>query len=107
MSADLVVALLTKGAPAAALAAGFEEEGVPISCEWVEGAPAVLAQRAAARSALGLGIGGDRERLALVLAGAPGRPYLESPAAGARAFAHAAARLAARRPLRCHQLQPT
>ena len=31
MNADLVVALLADGAPAPALAAGFEEEGVPLS----------------------------------------------------------------------------
>ena len=98
MSADLVVALLTEGAPAAALDAGFEEEGVPLSCEPADGTPAALARRAAAQSALGLGIGGDGESLALVLAGASGRPYLEAPAAGARAFGHAAARVAARRP---------
>ena len=98
MRGDLVVALLADGAPAAGLAAGFEEEAVPLSCERADGTPIALARRAAARSALGLGIGGDGEYLVLVLAGAHGRPYLEAPSAGARAFAHAAARLAARRP---------
>jgi hypothetical protein len=49
---------------------------------------------------LGLGLGGDHDRLVVVLAGFPGRPYLEAEAAEARAIAHDAARIAARRPLR-------
>lgn len=58
-----------------------------------------LAREAARRSVLGLGIGGDAERLVLVLAASPGRPYLELAVSQARAFGHAAARVAARRPL--------
>ncbi len=95
-----VVALLADPGPGAALAAGFEEEGVPLAAEPVGWEDAVtLAREAARRSALGLGIGGDTERLVLVLAASPGRPYLELAAAQARAFGRAAARVAARRPL--------
>ncbi|MCC6223051.1 MAG: glycerol dehydratase reactivation factor [Thermoleophilia bacterium] len=95
-----VVALLADLRPAAALAAGFEEEGVPLACE--PGSPPdalALAHQAAVRSGLGLGIGGDAERLVLVLAAWPGRPYLELPAARARLLGQAAARVATRRPL--------
>ena len=99
MSEPLVVALLAAGAPGAALAAGFEEEGVPLSLAPAAGEPLQLAREAAARALLGIGIGGDRNGLALVLAGAPGRAYLEAPAAAARTFGHDAARVAARRPL--------
>ncbi|HEY7197042.1 MAG TPA: glycerol dehydratase reactivase beta/small subunit family protein [Gaiellaceae bacterium] len=99
---SLVVALLADGPEAAGLAAGFEEEGVPLTIERAgeDGSPEALARIAAKRSPLGLGIGGDGERLALVLAAAPGRPYLEAPVADARRFGQAAARVAARRPLR-------
>jgi hypothetical protein len=96
----LLLALLTEGAPRAALIAGAEEEGVPLEIVLGEGAPEALAREAARRSALGLGIGGDHDRLTLVLAASPGRPYLEAKAAGARAFGHDVARVAARRPLR-------
>jgi hypothetical protein len=99
MSEALVLALVSDGAVGEALAAGFEEEGVPITVLAGRGAPAALARTAADRALLGIGIGGDGERLALVLAGAPARPYLERPAAAARAFGHDAARIAARRPL--------
>lgn len=95
-----VVALLADPRPAAALAAGFEEEGVPLACEPAGAADVLaLAREAAGRSALGLGIGGDAERLVLALAAWPGRPYLELATAQARSFGHAAARVAARRPL--------
>jgi hypothetical protein len=97
---DLVVALLADGAPASALAAGFEEEGVPLSVRRAPGEAAALARKAAGQAALGLGIGGDEERLVLVLAAAPGRPYLEARATRGRCFGQAAARVAARRPLR-------
>jgi len=100
VSADLVVALLADGAPASALAAGFEEEGVPLSVQREPGEASALAREAAGQAALGLGIGGDETRLVLVLAAAPGRPYLEAPATRARPFGQAAARVAARRPLR-------
>ena len=99
MSEPLVLALISDTATGAALAAGFEEEGVPVTVVAVEGAPRALAREAARRALLGIGIGGDEETLALVLAGAPSAPYLEAPAAAARAFGHDAARIAARRPL--------
>lgn len=100
MSDPLVLALLSD-APAvgAALAAGFEEEGVPLAMQTAAGAPVTLAREAARSSLLGLGIGADRHRLALVLAGATTGPYLEAAARDARSFAHNAARIAARRPL--------
>ena len=94
-----VVALLADSACAAALAAGFEEEGVPLRVEPGTGAAEPLAREAARRSALGLGVGADERRLVLVLAAAPARPYLESSPARARSFAQAVARVAARRPL--------
>jgi hypothetical protein len=95
----LVLALLSDAAAGAALAAGFEEEGVPVTVRAAEGSPAVLAREAAQCAVLGIGIGGDRDRLVLMLAGAPARPYLETASGDARAFGRNAARLAARRPL--------
>jgi hypothetical protein len=92
-----VVALLSDDTPAAALAAGFEEEGVPLAIESAEGAAEELAREASKRSELGLGVGGDSERLILVVAG---RRYLEAGVAEARRFGHDAARIAARRPIR-------
>jgi hypothetical protein len=100
VTSDLVVALLADGAPASALAAGFEEEGVPLSVRHTPGEAAALAREAAGQAVLGLGIGGDETRLVLVLAAAPGRPYLQASATRGRSFAQAAARVAARRPLR-------
>ncbi len=100
MTESLVVALLADAALAAPVAASFEEEGVPLTIEAADGTPEALANEAARRSILGIGVGGDRDRLALVLAGGPARPYLEAPAARARSFGHDAARIAARRPLR-------
>jgi hypothetical protein len=94
-----VVALLADRALERNLAAGFEEEGVPLHCELASGDAATLARAAAGDADLGLGIGGDAHRLVLVLAAAPGRPYLEAPTERARAFARAAARVAARRPV--------
>ena len=94
-----VLALLADPAAERDLAAGFEEEGVPLSCEAAAGDVLTLAREAARRSALGLGVGGDAERLLLVLAAAPGRPYLDGVPGSARAFGKAAARIAARRPL--------
>jgi hypothetical protein len=106
----LVLALLCDAAAGAALAAGFEEEAVPLTVLAAEGEPGApaegeprapaLAREAARRSLLGIGIGGDHERLTLVLSGAPGRVYLEAPITAARAFGHDAARIAARRPVR-------
>ena len=100
MNEPLLLALLTDEAPRAALAAAFEEEGVPLEVAVAQGSAEALAREAATRAALGLGIGGDHDRLVLVLAAFPGRPYLEVKAAEARAFGHDAARVAARRPLR-------
>jgi len=92
-----VVALLSDDSPAPAVAAGFEEEGVPLAVEAAEGEAEALALEAAKRSELGIGVGGDTERLVLVVAG---RRYLEAPVTEARQFGHDAARIAARRPLR-------
>jgi Dehydratase medium subunit len=100
VSEPLVLALVSCAAIGAALAEGFEEEGVPVTVMAAQGAPHALARAAAARALLGIGIGGDGDRLVLVLAGGPPRPYLEVPAAGARSFGRNAARIASRRPLR-------
>ena len=94
-----VVALLADPAAERDLAAGFEEESVPLTVESRSGDPLALARAAARDSALGLGIGSSSGRLFLVLAAAPGEPYLEGTVSEARAFGHAAARLAAGRPL--------
>lgn len=99
MNEPLVLALVGDAGTGARLAAGFEEEGVPVTVQAAEGPAEALACAAAKRALLGIGIGGDGERLALVLAGAPARAYLEAPASAARAFGHDAARIAARRPL--------
>jgi hypothetical protein len=96
----LVLALLSQAAPGAAIAAAFEEERVPLAVEPASGAPEALAREAAKRTVLGIGLGGNGERLALALAGGPARPYLLAPASEARPFGHDAARIAARRPLR-------
>ena len=82
-----------------ALAAGFEEEGVPVVIERGNGDALALARAAARASVLGLGVGADSERIVLVLAAAPARPYLEADATVTRAFGQAVARIAARRPL--------
>lgn len=95
----MIVALLA-GGDSASLAAGFEEEGVPVRIERAAGVALELAREAAGASDLGLGIGGDESSLALVLAAASVRAYLEAPAAEARHFGQAAARVAARRPLK-------
>lgn len=100
MSEPLVLALVSCAAIGAALAEGFEEEGVPVTVMAAQGAPEALAREAAKRALLGIGIGGDGDRLALVLTGGPPRPYLEVPAAGARSFGRNAARIVSRRPLR-------
>ena len=92
-----VVAFLADGALKRDLAAGFEEEGVPLRCEPASGDAEALARAAAREAELGLGVGGDASRLVLVLAAAPGRPYLSAPPGSARAFAQAAARVVARR----------
>jgi Dehydratase medium subunit len=100
MRPPLVLAFISDDAVAAGLAAGFEEEGVPLTVLSAQGTPAALARQAANQTVLGIGIGGGADRLALVLSGAPARPYLEAQAAEARSFGGDAARIAARRPLR-------
>jgi hypothetical protein len=95
----LLLALMSDPGAGERLAAGFEEEGVPVTVQAAEGPADELARAAAKRALLGIGIGGDGERLALVLVGAPREPYLQAPASAARAFGHDAARIAARRPL--------
>jgi hypothetical protein len=103
VSEPLVLALVADEVTGARIAAGFEEEGVPVTVRTATAAAVgtadALARAAAGQALLGIGIGGDGERLALVLAGASGRAYLEAPVAAARAFGHRAARVAARRPL--------
>ncbi len=99
MSEPLVLALVSDATTGSALAAGFEEEGVPLTVVQAHGAPDALARRAAGRALLGIGIGGDEGRLTLVLAGMPARPYLQGDAADARSFGRDGARIAARRPL--------
>jgi hypothetical protein len=94
-----VVARLSAPAPARDLAAGFEEEGVPLVVEHAAGEALELARVAARRSRSGVGVGGDESRLVVVLAAAPGCPYLEAGSGSARALGAAAARLIARRPL--------
>ncbi len=100
MREPLVLALVSDAATGAALALGFEEEGVPVTVSPAEGSAEALARTAANRAVLGLGIGGDGNRVALVLAGCPGWPYLVAPACDARALGRDAARIAARRPLK-------
>ena len=78
LTEPLVLALLTEAAPRTAIAAGFEEEGVPLEVVVAEGSPEALAREAARRGALGLALGGNHDRLVLVLAAFPGRPYLEA-----------------------------
>jgi hypothetical protein len=99
MTDPLVLALVSDAAVGAALAAGFEEEGVPVTVVVTSGAPQALARTAAAAALLGIGIGADSDRLSLSLAGAPARPYIEGSAEAARSFGKNAARIAARRPL--------
>jgi hypothetical protein len=96
---SVVALLLAEGVAAACVQAGFEEEGVPLTVDLVLGDAFELAREAARRSPLGLGVGGDTSRLVLVLAAASGCAYLEASANDARAFGHAAARVASRRPL--------
>ena len=100
MSEPLVLALVSHAATGSALAEGFEEEGVPVTVIEAEGAPEALAREAAKRAVLGIGIGGDGDRLVLILAGGPPQPYLEALPAAARSLGQHAARIASRRPLR-------
>jgi hypothetical protein len=100
LSEPLVLALVAYRALEDDLAAGFEEEGVPLTVEPARGDAVALARTAAKRALLGLGIGASADELVLVLAPAPRRAYLVAPAREAAVFARNAARVAARRPLR-------
>ncbi len=102
-----VIALLAEGADERDLAAGFEEEGVPLEIEASVGDRFSLARSAALRSPLGLGVGGDAAGLVLMLAAWPAGAYLEASAGAARAFGHAAARVAARRPTAASDPRPS
>ena len=95
----MVHALVADAAVARAIAASFEEEGVPVTVERVAGAALVLARRAAREAPAGIGIGGDAERLVIVLAAAAGTAYVERPTAEARLVGTCAARLVRRCPL--------
>ncbi len=75
-----------------AVAAAFEEEGVPLMI-----IPATGYREAATRSPLGIGIACVDGRIALGLSTGPDVPYLIDD--DARMIGHYAARLAARRPL--------
>jgi Dehydratase medium subunit len=93
------VALIDDPVTARQVAAGFEEEGVPLGIELRSGRPLELAREAARGSTLGLGIGGAAGCLVAVLAAASGRAYIEAHARDARRFGHEVARIVARRPL--------
>jgi hypothetical protein len=96
------VLALISDAHAAAIAAGFEEEGVPLTVVIADSDAEGLARAAARKALLGIGIGGDKDQLVLMLAGSVARPYLRAPATAARAFGRDAARVVARRPLAAH-----
>ena len=103
MSEPLVLALVAPGVPdeaVSALRAGFEEESVPLAVERAEGTGHELGRAAATRAVLGLGLGVDADGACAVLAASPAAAYLQAPLADVRAFAHDAARIAGRRPLR-------
>lgn len=92
MSPPAVVLATADPAVVRLVRAAFEEEAVPL----VVIGPASAAE-AAARSPLGIGLGGPPERLTLALAAAGDSPYLvgDDP----RQMGRIAARLAVRRPL--------
>lgn len=92
----MIVAFLAEGARE--VAAGCEEESVPVRMELRQGTAAQLAREAARAAPAGIGVGGDAATLVIALAGWP-EPYVTAPVAQARMVGHAAARLAARRPL--------
>ncbi len=93
----MIVAYLAVGARD--VAAGCEEESVPVVVEQRAGAAAELARAAARVAPAGIGVGGDDATLVVALAGWP-EPYVTAPVTQAREIGHVAARLAARRPLR-------
>jgi hypothetical protein len=103
VSEPLVLALVAADVPedaVNALRAGFEEESVPLTVERAQGTGQELGRSAANRALLGLGLGIDSQRACAVLAAAPATAYLQAPLDDVRAFAHDAARIAGRRPLR-------
>jgi Dehydratase medium subunit len=103
VSEPLLLALVAPDVPegaVAALRAGFEEESVPLAVERAEGSSHELGRAAASRALLGMGVGVDARGACAVLAAAPAEPYLRASLVGMRAFAHDAARIAGRRPLR-------
>lgn len=93
----MIVAYVRAGARD--VAAGCEEEAVPVEVAERTGDAAALAREAARAAPSGIGIGGDDERMVVALATWP-HPYLEAPVGEARHIGQSAARLAARRPLR-------
>lgn len=92
----MIVAYLSAGARD--VAAGCEEESVPLVVEMREGSAAELARAAARAAPAGIGVGGDLVTLVIALATWP-HPYVSAPIGEARLVGHTAARLAARRPL--------
>ena len=94
-----MIALLADPGAAGAVervAAGCEEEGVPLETAIAEGERLELAREAARRSPLGIGVGLDAGGGCIALAAAPGRAYVEG--AADRSLGRAAGRIAARRP---------
>jgi hypothetical protein len=81
------------------VAAGCEEESVPVAIERRDGTAAELARAAARTAPAGIGVGGDETTLMVALAGWP-EPYVTAPVSAAREIGHVAARLATRRPLK-------
>lgn len=92
MSAPAVLMAGIDDAAARAIAASFEEEGVPLRA--IE---ARSARDAAVRSPLGIGIARRGAAIEIALATGPDEPYVIGD--DARAMGRIAARLAARRPL--------
>ena len=95
----MVHVLVADAATAAAIAASFEEEGVPLQVGVRSGSALALGREAARDAPAGIGVGGDRDRLVVVLAAAPGAAYITVDPGAGRLVGTAAARLAARRPL--------
>jgi hypothetical protein len=95
----MIVAFVHDETMARAIAASFEEEGVPVSITVAAGDAETLARCAARDAPAGIGIGGDADRLVVTLAAASGSPYLTGTPAAARHLGTCAARLVRRGPL--------
>ena len=95
----MVHALIADPAVRVAIAAAFEEEGVPATIADAPGDALALARRAAAEAPGLVGIGADHATIVVVLAAAPGAAYIAGPVTDARRVARSAARIVARRPL--------